>query len=295
MANLPFITAGTINFTNGSAAITGSGTTFNQFIANATTLNIYDTANNKTHQVGIASITDDTNATIQGNWPFPSLTGASYFAQVLSSDVAGLQEAAAKLLTFIDSVNSIATAVNTLEMAVNFAGTKAVKTTADGTYAIISTSTNGTTFTDRMKIHRTTGEVHFVNNVGFGNQTDPSYPVDATGKIRATTGFLSGTTGTISDDAVAVVSTANFPQSFFISVTSNQSAARSGLFHVVSVTGTTTAVNTVHTGGFTQKTTGVLTGTTGTDSYFTFSATDTDIYFENRAGGPVVANYTILM
>lgn len=167
MANSPFIQAGTVTLTESSNALTGAGTTFNQFIANATTMIVYDTANDKTHVVGIASITDNITATIQGNWPHPTLTNASYFAQVLSNDIAGLQEAVAKMLAFIDSVNTISTSVETLSMLVQFGGINAVRWTADGSNGILAVSTNGTSWTNAISIDRTTGVVTFPNNVVF--------------------------------------------------------------------------------------------------------------------------------
>lgn len=94
---------------------------------------------------------------------------------------------------------------------------------------------------------------------------------------------------TIADDQVAIVRPRS--QHGFITINSEASLLRVGATYRCSALGAQTAPWGPAVSNF-AITTGALTGTTGTDGNFTFSADAAgNLYLENRRGGPVTVSY----
>lgn len=125
------------------------------------------------------------------------------------------------------------------------------------------------------------------NNTNSGSCTFSSL-------LTGSAGYTSFT-ATIADDSVATYTTPSATVSFLMTSNGVSSTQPRGLFHARTSTAFLERLDTAPTQTSIALTTGVLTGTTGSDGNFTISAAaDGKLYFENRSGGSRVISILVI-
>ena len=166
MAPNPPVNAGTITVNKGSTAVTGSGTAFEQLIANVSEIVHGNSTDQSSPCMWIAAIVSDTALTLGAPWPGPSLTNSSdWWGRLFGSTNAAVTEALQILLSNQAAQKALATEARTELLSILLGTTAIGQFKADANKLLGEISDDGAAFTRWLEVLRDTQAVETDHNL----------------------------------------------------------------------------------------------------------------------------------